>query len=357
MLYQTKNPHGGDIYGDAVRLDFSANINPLGTPEGVLAAAHRALEDICHYPDPSCRALTAAIAGYEGVPQEYILCGNGAAELIYSYCAALRPRCALELAPTFLEYGLALAQVGCRVERCVLRQENDFMPDGTLLDTVGREKPEAVFLCSPNNPTGQLLPPALLEALLALCAKQGTRVFLDECFLDLSEGGVSARSLLSHHRELTILKAFTKSYGMAGLRLGYCLSADTALLAAMAKTVPPWNVSLPAQAAGVAALGEETFLQQSRQLIASERQWLTRELTALGLWVCPSGANFLLFRAAPELGTALRQRGIALRDCANYHGLGSGWYRTAVRLHEENEQLIAAIGNAVGKERLWQEAL
>ena len=91
MLYDTKNPHGGDIYAGNVRLDFSANTNPFGTPESVLAAITRALPEVHRYPDPYCRALCAAIAAAEGVPEEYILCGSGAAELIYAFADAVAP--------------------------------------------------------------------------------------------------------------------------------------------------------------------------------------------------------------------------------------------------------------------------
>ena len=113
MLYQTENQHGGDVYGGGITLDFSANTNPLGTPPGVLEAVCRDLPQLYRYPDPYCRRLVQAIAGHEQVPASYILCGNGAADLIYAYCTALRPRTAVELAPTFVEYGAGLTQVGC----------------------------------------------------------------------------------------------------------------------------------------------------------------------------------------------------------------------------------------------------
>ena len=109
MLYNTQNPHGGDVYGAAVTLDFSSNVHPLGTPPGVVEAIRAAAAQVRQYPDPYCRALTAAIAAHEGVPQPYVLCGGGAAELIYAYCDALRPRLAAEPAPTFSEYRTAAA--------------------------------------------------------------------------------------------------------------------------------------------------------------------------------------------------------------------------------------------------------
>ena len=111
MLYQTKNPHGGDVSGEEVLLDFSANTNPYGTPQGILDAVCVALSKMHRYPDPYCRELVCKIADFENVPKEYVLCGNGAAELIYSYCAAVHPAVAVELAPTFSEYSLGLERV------------------------------------------------------------------------------------------------------------------------------------------------------------------------------------------------------------------------------------------------------
>ena len=354
MLYQTENQHGGDVYGGGITLDFSANTNPLGTPTGVLEAVRRGLPQLHRYPDPYCRRLVQAIAGHEQVPASYILCGNGAADLIYTYCAALRPRTAVELAPTFGEYGAGLAQVGCRVERYFLHQAQNFDLDERFLSFLEEKKPEVVFLCNPNNPTGRLIPLPLLEQILQYCAAQGARLFLDECFLDLTEDGVSAKSLLAAHPELLILKAFTKSYGMAGIRLGYCLCADSALLRRMAAASQPWNVSSLAQSAGVAALAERDFLQRTLSLVRTERRWLTDNLTALGFWVCPSQANFLLFHGPLGLREGLLRQGIAIRGCGNYSGLDDGWYRIAVRPHEENEALITAIRQFCEERSLWQ---
>ena len=349
MLYHANNPHGGDRYSGAIRYDFSANTNPYGTPPGVLKAVEEALPRLWHYPDPCCRELVGAIAAFEGVPEEYVLCGNGAAELIYSYCQARKPKTAVELAPTFSEYALALEGAGCTVRRYTLTKETDFGLDEGFLGYLDEVRPDVVFLCNPNNPTGRVIPQGLLEHILRRCKETGTAVFLDECFLDLSDAGESCKDFLSDYPGLFILKAFTKSFGMAGLRLGYGLSADGALLNKMAGTVQPWNVSLPAQAAGVAALQEQAFLARARATIRQERDWLKAQLEGLGLWVCPSQANYLLFQGPEHLDTALKEQGIAIRNCGNYHGLSSGWYRIAVRLHEENAALIAAMKGICGK--------
>lgn len=349
MLYGITNPHGGDIYGGGVTLDFSANTNPYGTPAGVLNAVTAALPEMHRYPDPYCRSLVDAIAEYEGVERDLILCGNGAAELIYAYCAAVHPKTALELAPTFSEYSLGLRRVGCAVKHYYLTPDNDFALDEHFLYHLEDTAPEVVFLCNPNNPTGVLLPPEFLKKVLDFCKSADIRLFIDECFMDLSDGGVSMKPFLRDYPNLFLLKAFTKSYGMAGIRLGYCLCADAKLLTAMAREVQPWNVSSLAQGAGIAALKEQAFLRETKALIQRERPWLQTKLEAFGFRVCPSSANYLLFQGPTDLHVKLKKQGIAIRSCDNYPGLTSGWYRIAVRRHEENEKLIAAIGGILGE--------
>ena len=149
MLYQTENRHGGDIYG-GIALDFSANVSPLGTPRSVTDAIERALPELYRYPDPYCRTLVQTISEYEGVPKNFVLCGNGASELIYAYCGAVRPKRAMELAPTFSEYSLALRRTGCEVVRFALKQEENF---DLRKDFLPRKDRRAVPL-QPEQPDG-----------------------------------------------------------------------------------------------------------------------------------------------------------------------------------------------------------
>lgn len=349
MLYQTTNPHGGEVYSHPVRLDFSANINPFGTPPAVLEAVTASLPLLRQYPDPYCRELTAAIAKHEAVPAEWILCGNGAAELIYSFCTALKPQKALLASPCFSEYETALRSVGTRVERYTLRREEDFLLTEAFLEILSSWDGQLLMLCNPNNPTGRTIPRELLDRICDLCRERGIFLFVDECFLDLTENGEekSLKNRLSDMPGLLLLKAFTKSYGMAGLRLGYCLSSNADLLKAMGETTQSWNVSLPAQMAGVAALAQREFLADANAVIRQECPVLSRALAGLGFSVIPSETNYILFFSPRELREPLLQRGIQIRSCANYPGLGQGWYRIAVKLPEENRQLIQAMEEIV----------
>ena len=177
-------------------------------------------------------------------------------------------------------------------------------------------------------------------------------MLLDECFLDFTDAA-SAKDLLEAYPNLLILKAFTKNYALAGVRAGYCLTADRQLLEKMSACSQPWNVSVPAQAAALAALREPDWPAKARPLIEAQRDVLAAGLTALGLTVCPSQANYLLFRGPVGLDAALLRQKIAIRSCANYPGLGEGWYRTAVRLPEENEALLDALRRGM-EELSWR---
>ena len=340
--------HGGDRAGFFEKygrepLDFSANTSPLGIPEAARRAAEEALAHADRYPDPLCRELQAALSAYHGVPAEQIVCGAGAADLIFRLSAAVRPKSALVPAPAFSEYERVLAPLGCEVRRYYLDEKKDFRPDEGFLDAI---KPglDLVFLCEPNNPTGVTTDPALLRKILKRCRENKTLLAADECFLpfcgephsligELGEGG------------LVIFRAFTKFYAMAGLRLGYCLTDEPALAEKLAREGQPWAVSGPAQAAGIAALADTGYAEEVRRTVRENRAMLAEGLRALGFYVVPGEANFLLFSAKdPEIGEKLAREGILIRDCRNFPGLKPGWFRTAVRTVSENEILLAALG-------------
>lgn len=350
MLYSIPNPHGGDLYSQKILLDFSANINPYGTPEAVKQAVLDSVDDLRHYPDPYCRELVGAISAFEGVGKEKILCGNGAAELIFSFCRSLNPRKALLLDPCFSEYETALRACSCEAAHFALKKEADFRLEKNFLLFLKAFDGDALMLCNPNNPTGQIISREMLEEILAVCEQKRIVLFIDECFLDLTDGGESLtmKPFLDTHENLFLLKAFTKSYGMAGLRLGYCLCGNASLLQAMGRATQPWNVSIPAQKAGIAALKQVAFLEKAKRTIREQREVLTQGLRGLGLRVIDSHTNYILFHSARELREPLLEKGIQIRSCANYPGLVAGWYRIAVKLPEENQMLLTALKEILG---------
>lgn len=333
--------HGGDIYTPATcgALDFSANVSPLGMPVEVRRAVMNSACLWDKYPDPHCRQLCQALGEAHGVPPQWVVCGNGAADLIYRLCLALPAGQALVTAPTFLEYEAALHVAGWHIQRHVLLPQEDFQLTARILEDIVPSI-GLVFLCHPNNPTGQPIDGQLLRDIAQQCVRVGAMLAVDECFLDFVEGGISAIHFLGGR--LVVLKAFTKLYGMAGLRLGYALCGDEQLVEVMAGAGPPWSVSAPAQAAGVAALAVEDWPAKVRKMVTPERQWMKEQLSQLGL--CPMGeANYLFFGAPSGLKQRLLGRGILIRDCGDYPGLTEGWYRVAVRSRADNIQLLMAL--------------
>lgn len=343
--------HGGDVYSARQKmkqepLDFSANINPMGMPPGAVRAAADALQQCTQYPDPLCRELRAALAAYEGIPAEQIVCGNGAADLIFRIVAATHPQRALLLEPTFAEYEQALRSMDCSIAYFPLQESEGFVLPEAFLQQLTPEI-NLLFLCNPNNPTGRTVSPALLQEIWKRCEEAGILLVVDECFNEFLEHPEqnTLKGVLKTGANAVILKAFTKSFAMPGLRLGYGLCGNRDLAERIFSCGQPWGVSIPAQAAGVAALQEQGYLERMRRLIQTERRWLSENLARLGLCVFPSEANYILFRTETEipLRERMEQRGVLIRACGNYRGLDDRYYRIAVRGHDENERLIAAL--------------
>ena len=317
----TKHIHGGDVYKYDHCLDFSANCNPLGTPQSVKQAIIDSVEDLSDYLRVGCGPLKEAIADYEYTKKEYLICGNGAADLIFSLSRALNPKKALLPAPTFAEYEQALVSVGCEISRYYLKEEN------------------------PNNPTGITIPQDLLEEILETCAMQGIFMVVDECFLDFVKDPEkhTLKGKLEKYPGLFILKAFTKRYAIPGVRLGYGFCSDREVLDRMEAVTQPWNVSTMAQQAGMAALKESEYVEAGRQIIFRESAWMKEKMRQLGLTVYPSEANYIFFYGSEDLFERCVAKGILIRDCSNYPGLKKGYYRVAVKLHEQNEKLIEVL--------------
>lgn len=349
-------PHGGDVEAFEERfgcrpLDFSVNTNPFGISPAARTAAAEALGHADRYPDPHCRALVAALAKCNGVAQENVLVGNGATDVIFRLVSALAPRRALVCAPTFSEYERACVRAECGVEAFPLDPDRGYALDEGILDRL--EGADIVFLCEPNNPTGRVDDPALLCRVLGRCEDVGCFLVVDECFNGFlaAPEKASLRGLVVDHPRLAVIDAFTKTHGMAGLRLGYALCSDSELVSRAWEAGVPWSVSVIAQEAGCAALGDGDHVARARELVARERPRLEAELVSAGLEVIPSQANFLTARApVPDLPERLARAGIMVRDCGTYAGLPDRCVRFAVRLPEENDRLIEAVREALASD-------
>jgi threonine-phosphate decarboxylase len=354
--------HGGTVFAVARELglepeellDFSASINPLGSPAGVWPAIEAAFRRVGHYPDSSCVELRAALASRHGLAPEQVALGNGSTELIH-----LIPRLerfsgtrALLVAPTFSEYSHGLELAGWSSDYLHLSPGDGF---SLHLEQVRRALAggfDLLYLCNPGNPTGRLYPREVTAELLRICAEAGTFCILDEAFMDFCEEG-SAVPLLGEGDDFLILRSMTKFYGFPGLRLGYALGGR-GTSAGLERLRPPWSVGTLAQAAGLAALADRDHEQRTRAVVASERRRLQEGLARIpGLTVYPGAANYLLVAittgpTAAQLRHRLLGERILVRDCGNFTGLDGRYFRVAVRSGRENERLLQVLAEALG---------
>lgn len=340
--------HGGDIYTYGDLLDFSVNINPLGISEHVAEAAKQSIEKAEAYPDCQCRKLRKKLARRQGLPETYYVFGNGAAEIFYTLVLAEKPEKALLPVPAFSEYERALNTVGCRINYYGTEKEKGFCIDETFLNALNEET-DIVFLCSPGNPAGAVTDRNLLLKTAQLCEKFQIRLVVDECFGGLLEDP-EAHSVIKEtvrYSHLIVVRAFTKTFAMPGLRLGYGVTSDTGLTEKMEQMRQPWSVSIPAQEAGIAALDEEARVREAARLISEERRFLEEQLERLGIETISSEANYILMYSERDLFHELKKDNILIRDCSDYRGLTKGWYRIAVRKRKENQILIRSLEKIV----------
>ena len=337
--------HGGDIYRNHIRLDFSVNTNPLGCPEAVRRALSEAADRVEVYPDPEQVLVREALGELHGIAPEEVIAGNGASELITSIVNAVQPKRVLLTAPSFYGYERAVSGIpGCEVRRHSLREEDGFVLTESVLSELTSDT-DLCFLCNPNNPTGVNVDPDLLRRIIEGCEESDITLVVDECFLELSSRGTSVIPLIREFGKLYVLKAFTKLLAVPGVRLGYVISAkeNTENLRTV---LPEWNLSVFAETAaysGCRVLKDGGYIGDTLSLLEKERNYLTAELEGLFIRVFPGSANFLLVHTEKELYRLLLEQGILIRDCGNFPGLKEGYYRIAIRDHAANAELIRVL--------------
>ena len=341
-----KYTHGGDIYKyDDKLLDFSANINPLGMPESAKNAIIDGIDKYQTYPDHSSRKLRNSLSEFYGFDSNKIVCGNGAADLIFRICLALRPQNVLIPSPTFSEYEEAVLISGGTVQYHLLRESENFDVTLDILESID-EDTDMVFLCSPNNPSGRAIDLGIIEAILIKLQKNKGILVLDQCFVHFmaEEDEYFAINLLKKYDNLIILGAFTKIFAMAGLRLGYALFGSQDMALKIENMLQPWAVSTVASEAGCAALSKD-FINETKDYVKHQREFLFKSLTELGFKVFQSQANYMLIKADEkfddgDLADVAIKQGILIRKCSNFKGLSPSFFRIAVRTEGENKTLL-----------------
>ena len=348
--------HGGDIYRNQIRLDFSVNTNPLGMPDLVKEALHQAVEEAENYPDIRAQALSAAVTEQLQVRKEQLVFGNGASELFHAVLHAIKPSKILIPVPSFLGYEEAAKAIDGEVIFYEMKKEEYFCLTDRILDVLD-ENISLVFLANPNNPVGNLVEPELIFQIAEKCRQCDITLVLDECFMELTgkEQTYSFLKRLDEFPNVVVIRAFTKLYAIPGVRLGY-LVCEQNLAEKIRLQLPEWNLSVFAQRAGVAAIKEQEYIARAVVCIQTQRQFLLEELQAAGCSVFDSDADYLLFYSEMPLYELFLQRGILIRDCSNFRGLQRGYYRIAVKSEEQNRMFAEVLReiheNAQAAERI-----
>lgn len=345
-------PHGGidfrEMEGMGVDpagiIDFSVSSNPYGPPAGIGVA----LRDVAFsvYPDSECTVLRRALAERLGLSLNNIVAGNGSMEILrLAALAFLSPGDkALVPRPTFGEYAVAARIMGAEVRRLDLPEERGFrLRTAEMTERIRQIRPRMVFLCNPNNPTGQYLNRDDILSILGAC--DDTLLVLDEAYAAFAADPWISDDLASKPNVL-LVRSMTKDYALAGLRLGYGVACPE-IIRALSKVRPPWNVNVLAQAAGVAALSAREYVQTCCKRLVRSKDTLLQGLSRLGLTVVPSEANFVLVKvgSAPLVRRLLLERGMLVRDCTS---LGLPQYiRIGVRPAADIRRLLDVLGEVV----------
>ena len=279
--------------------DFSASINPLGLPCSVKKNLFQDWgERVLRYPDTEGRELKKRISRYWGVSPDNILLGNGSTELIYLTCFAFKPKRVFIPVPSFSEYERASKTVGSRISFLKLSEENGFVLEG------GFPSEGALFLCNPNNPTGNLV---LESSPSPRCGggKVGGKLnrfkgltIIDEAFMDFlpDEKRLTLIYEAVENKKIIVLRTFTKIFALPGMRIGY-LVACKENIDFLEQYRVPWNTNVFAQAAASLVLDDEEYIQKTRTFIKKEREFLMEAIASIkGLRPFPSVVNFILVK-------------------------------------------------------------
>jgi histidinol-phosphate aminotransferase len=321
-------------------LDFSVSINPFGPPPGIVEALTST--SIEQYPDPEAGELRQALADKIHVSPSQLIVGSGSTELIRLIAAAYFEPDDLVVIPqpTYSEYEIACQLADAKIMKQPVIIEPDFHPDVNEITKLLRtHRPKAIFLCNPNNPTGQYISKEEVSQIMS--SAPASLIVLDEAYIAFTENAWASADLIGHGN-LVIIRSMTKDYALAGLRLGYAIAAEP-IISILKRVRPPWNVNTVAQKAGLLVLNNDRHLTGCYNQIKKAKKFLINELERLGLSSLPSPTNFFLVRVgnAAAFRQVLLKKNMLVRDCTSF-GLPQ-YIRLAPRSLPECRKLIEAI--------------
>ena len=325
-------------------IDYSSNINPLGCHPGVKKYLKKQMDVLSIYPDSDSADLKKNLEWYTKISEKLIVVGNGATEIIYNFSKAFlnKKTPVLIPIPTFSEYEAAAKLQNCKISFFKTMNLNENFDE--FLSKI--PKKGCVFVCNPNNPTGVLLSKQKIKKIIQIASKKSTLVFVDECFIELSDPKQSVIKEIRKFENLFVLRSLTKSFGLAGIRIGYGIG-NKKLVTILNNIKIPWNVSGIAQKAASAALCYHNYLDKSSRIILKEKINLKNSISKINGFTCfNSDTNFILIKTKTKsniLQKKLLRKKILIRDCNSFRGLDNNYIRIAVKTSKENKKLIKAL--------------
>lgn len=347
--------HGGNIYklqreGKKDILDYSSNINPLGVPESLKKAVSENFSVLTRYPDINYTELRESIGKYNNIESENIIAGNGATEVLFLYIKALKPKKVLIAAPTFAEYERAVKNAECEIDFFELKEEDNFILNKDKFIQKAKNYNLAV-ICNPNNPTGKFISKEIIFEINENLKKSGTKLFIDECFIEFISGWKEKTSALFKSENIFILRALTKFFALPGLRLGYGICFDKKIIEKINEIREPWSVNGFADLAGKVILNDIEYIKNTEKWILEERKYFTDSLKEIEenkkIKIYATETNFILIKllemTSEEFKSRMEEKNILVRNASNFKFLDNSFIRLAIKDREKNKKVIEAI--------------
>ncbi|MBW1716402.1 MAG: pyridoxal phosphate-dependent class II aminotransferase [Deltaproteobacteria bacterium] len=345
--------HGGNIYDLARNIgctptditDMSNNTNPLGPIPELLEHLKENMSAVAVHPEVDAKRLVELFASHYRIGADRAIAGNGTTQFIFASPLALETKKSLIVGPTYADYSDACQMYKIDCEYVMAKESKLFQPDvedirGCLKDM------DTVFICNPNNPTGNLIPRGDLVDLCETYPK--TRFLIDESYLPFTKNYHETTMIQAGLSNLVVLQSFSKVFRIPGLRLGF-LIASPKIIGQFRYFYQPWSVNSLAQVAGIFLLEhvlvDDTFIKETQAFIASEKRLLAGRLKAVSsLTLFPSMASFMLIKIKEHLNAAqlcsiMAQNRVLLRNCSNFKGLSDRFVRIALKSPEINARV------------------
>ena len=322
-------------------MKLSSNENPLGTSPEVYRAVSSSLKDIHMYPETTSGNLRAALAEKYMLSESNFFVGAGSDQVLDIFLQSVLEKGDKVVTefPSFPQYSLISTKLGANVDSISLRNDFSFSVDA-ILSAIQKET-AAVILCNPNNPTGTII---AKDDILRIVKESKTYVVVDEAYIEF--GGESSLDLISRNPNLLILRSFSKSYGLAAMRIGYGISSNEELFSNMMKVKLPFNILQISEVAAIAALSDERFLKQTKITVEREKKKIIVALEKNGFKVFPSYANFVWVDCSPtrhtseDLYNKLLEMGVIMRPFGKIKGFQGDYFRMSIPAKKKANKLV-----------------